>query len=440
MMRFGGSLNTGKPGNNAGVGGPNGMGGKFARSVLKKPATRNSIFNAAGSSNNATRKATTDNGKFKTTSPQPTKIATEFSGMGGGFLACNSVVDCHHLVACETDPVFCRVLGGQVHTLFENGCETRSEAQLQVYDEADVLITTAPCRDFSQAGKKKGTRSKRGKLIYEVCHHLRRKKLKAIIMENTWSIANKNHKAVLFKIMRVAKEAKWFARFLKLDSRDFGVCQSRKRCYGVFVNLDHKKRDFVPPMLWKRRMTLKKLLSFNTGCQNIPCKLSTHPREKDIQMTKFKKLFTNKKTKIDPRVTPVAIDIDASKRFASSGVDVVPCLLHSRCKGPYISTRGDRLNHEEIAMVQGYHYKTELAQHREEVSPGQTISMLGDAVTKSVMASCFLEVLYAIGLLDSRPHAEQIRGCVFRAFPQGYIETWHQCQEGLAKTKKKSIR
>ena len=403
--------------------------------LLKKPATKNSIFKNNSKSNAVTAVEAAmfnANGiqKFKLTSPQPLKIATEFTGMGGGFIACNSVVDCNHVVACETDPTCGNVLQWQVLKLLEKGCEAREEDHLQIYDKADVIISTAPCKDFSQTGKKKGTSCKRRKVVYQMCRHLRRKKVKAAIMENNWALANKKHKAILFTIMKVAKECGWFSKFLKLDAKYFGVAQTRRRCYGVFTNHDHKKREFLSPVLWARRMTLAKLLSFKR-CQNIPCKLSKHPRERAIQMETFKNLFANKKNKIDPRATPAATDIDASKGWAAMGVNIVPCLLHSRCKGPYISTRGGRLDHEEAALLQNYHYNSELkARHLDQdVSIGQSISMLGDAVTKPVMAACFLEVLYAIGQLDSLPHHAQIRACVFLNFPTKYIESWDRAKE-----------
>ena len=46
------------------------------------------------------------------------------------------------------------------------------------------------------------------------------------------------------------------------------------------------------------------------------------------------------------------------------------------------------------------------------VNEGDSIQMLGDAVTKPMMAMVVVEVLLPIGLLQERPHPEYVRALI----------------------------
>ena len=192
---------------------------------------------------------------------------------------------------------------------------------------------------------------------------------------------------------------------MKMDARNFSVPQTRRRLYGVFINSRFQKRPFVQPMPWAYQVRLHQVLQKRLKPKR-PGLLPQHEREHAIVKGVFDKLW---KKKIDARKVPVAIDIDASKKFAAFQVDRVPCMLHSRHRGNYVSTLSERLNLEELAMCQGYTVSDVQRFLAVGVPQGKLVAMLGDAVTKPVMAAVVAHALHAIDLIPGLPTERQMQ-------------------------------
>lgn len=117
----------------------------------------------------------------------------------------------------------------------------------------DIFTYSFPCQDLSGQGKGKGMEKDsmtRSGLLWEVDRIISGAKdifknnemPKYLLLENVKSIINKNHifqyKKWLDKLETLGYESKEYI----LNSKDFGMCQSRERVYLLSVLKDHKKK------------------------------------------------------------------------------------------------------------------------------------------------------------------------------------------------------
>ena len=125
-------------------------------------------------------------------------------------------------------------------------------------EDFDFLLGGFPCQSFSTAGKGLGFADTRGTMFFEIARILKAKQPYGFILENVeglikHDLKNKDDEIgeTFSTILRILKELGYKVSWKLLDSKDFGVAQSRKRVYIVGtkdkkVNLDgFEKRKVV---------------------------------------------------------------------------------------------------------------------------------------------------------------------------------------------------
>ena len=106
---------------------------------------------------------------------------------------------------------------------------------------------------------------------------------------------------------------------------------------------------------------------------------------------------------VDPRKTPVLVDVDCSPTFATFGINVARTLTRSRgaAGGPWVSTRGRRMTVSEMCRLQGF-LAREVPWEAAGVTERQIGAMLGNSVAVPVIGAVVAEALYAGGLTSQR--------------------------------------
>lgn len=145
-------------------------------------------------------------------------------------------------------------IGGFRYSLSQCGCECVfsseiNEACKQVYlknygempqgditkipasdiPDFDILCAGFPCQPFSICGKKKGFDDTRGTLFFDICRIIEEKQPQVVFLENVKHLIMHNKKKTFNTICDKLKGLGYNVSYEILNSKDFGVPQSRER-------------------------------------------------------------------------------------------------------------------------------------------------------------------------------------------------------------------
>jgi DNA (cytosine-5)-methyltransferase 1 len=126
---------------------------------------------------------------------------------------------------------------------------TKEETKRHIPDNFDILCAGFPCQAFSIAGKRGGFEDTRGTLFFDVAEIIRRKKPKAIFLENVKGLRNHNGGKTLATILNVLRnDLEYFVPEPQIiNAKDFGVPQNRERIYIVGFRKDQCVENFDYP-------------------------------------------------------------------------------------------------------------------------------------------------------------------------------------------------
>ena len=125
----------------------------------------------------------------------------------------------------------------------------------------DLLTGGFPCQSFSQAGKMKGEVDSRGTLFQEIIRIAEAKKPKYMLLENVKGLTCKRFKDTFDKILSELNRIGYNVYWKVLNSKDFGIPQSRARVWFVCFRKEiDKPLRFQFPELTKLNLFVKDLL------------------------------------------------------------------------------------------------------------------------------------------------------------------------------------
>ena len=133
---------------------------------------------------------------------------------------------------------------------------TKEETKKFIPDGFDVLCAGFPCQAFSIAGKRGGFEDTRGTLFFDVAEIIKRKKPKAIFLENVKGLRNHNGGKTLATILNVLRnDLDYFVPEPQIiNAKDFGVPQQRERIYIVGFRKDQGITQFEYPKPLKKKI------------------------------------------------------------------------------------------------------------------------------------------------------------------------------------------
>lgn len=111
------------------------------------------------------------------------------------------------------------------------GDATRIDAD--TLPEFDLLVAGFPCQSFSIGGKRLGFDDTRGTLFFDIARILKAKQPRHFILENVKGLLSHKSGETFRTILTVLDELGYDVQWQVLNSKDFGVPQSRERVYLV---------------------------------------------------------------------------------------------------------------------------------------------------------------------------------------------------------------
>ncbi len=156
---------------------------------------------------------------------QSVKFIDLFAGIGG-FRHCFDELGCECVFSSEIDPK-CRA------TYHENygdvPCGDITKIDAKEIPDFDILCAGFPCQPFSICGLKNGFNDVRGTLFFDICRIVSEKKPSVLFLENVRHLVNHDSGNTLRTILEHLENLGYSVRYRVLNSKDFGVPQSRER-------------------------------------------------------------------------------------------------------------------------------------------------------------------------------------------------------------------
>jgi DNA (cytosine-5)-methyltransferase 1 len=126
---------------------------------------------------------------------------------------------------------------------------TLQENQNCIPEDADILCAGFPCQPFSQAGVKMGFNEARGTLFFEIANIIKRKRPKAIFLENVRHLL-KHDNGKTFQVIKnvLEKELNYTIYYKIMKASDYGLPTHRPRLYivGFRSDIAHKNNFKFP--------------------------------------------------------------------------------------------------------------------------------------------------------------------------------------------------
>lgn len=134
---------------------------------------------------------------------------------------------------------------------------TKESTKMFIPDDFDILCAGFPCQAFSLAGKRLGFEETRGTLFFDVAEIIRRKRPKAIFLENVKGLLIHDKGKTIQTILKVLREdLDYYVPDPQIvNAVNFGVPQHRERVYIVGFRKDQNVTEFTYPSPSDKRKT-----------------------------------------------------------------------------------------------------------------------------------------------------------------------------------------
>ena len=189
------------------------------------------------------------------------KFFDMFSGIGGFRAGLERAGGYACIGHCEIDKYADRAYR-EVHNVKENEVfyEDATTINPEEMPQFDLLCAGFPCQSFSIAGRRKGFDDQRGTLFFEIARVAGKRRPAYLLLENVPGLLSHDQGRTFTAILSTLSQLGYHVEFQVLNSKDFGVPQSRKRLY-IIGYLDPNCAGKVLPFPGTNPETLKLLIA-----------------------------------------------------------------------------------------------------------------------------------------------------------------------------------
>ena len=164
----------------------------------------------------------------------PIKYLDMFAGIGGFRSGLSHVGDFFIPVGwCEIDRYAQRAYRAMYDTEGELFFEDARAIDPYALPDIDLICGGFPCQSFSVAGRRGGFEDARGTLFFEIARIAAVKRPKYLFLENVPGLLSHDEGRTFAAILMALSDLGYDVAWQVLNSKDFGVPQSRKRVYII---------------------------------------------------------------------------------------------------------------------------------------------------------------------------------------------------------------
>jgi len=192
------------------------------------------------------------------------RVFDMFSGIGGFRAGLEAVGGFEFVGHCEIDRFAEASYRANFDTEGEKYFEDATKIVPQEVPNFDLVCAGFPCQSFSQAGLRRGFDDARGTMFFEIARLVSERKPKYILLENVPGLLNHDKGKTFSKILGTLSELRYHVEWNVLNSKDFGVPQSRKRVF-IIGFLDSRCAGKIFPIRSCNSQNLKQVVGGSQG-------------------------------------------------------------------------------------------------------------------------------------------------------------------------------
>lgn len=159
------------------------------------------------------------------------KYLDMFAGIGGFRSGLEKIGGFECIGFCEIDKYAKQSYEAMYDTKGELYFNDARKIKPEELPDIDLITGGFPCQSFSIAGRRKGFEDTRGTLFFEIARIASAKKPKYLFLENVPGLLSHDRGRTFKTILSSLDELGYDVTWQVLNSKDFGVPQSRKRLY-----------------------------------------------------------------------------------------------------------------------------------------------------------------------------------------------------------------
>ena len=188
-----------------------------------------------------------------------------FAGVGGFRAGLTRVGGFQCVGHCEIDK-YAEASYRAIHDIRE---EERYYPDARAIDpddlpQFDLLCGGFPCQAFSNAGRRKGFADARGTLFFEIARLAEAKRPRYLLLENVPGLLSHDHGKTFAAILSALDDLGYHVEWTVLNSKHFGVPQSRKRVF-LICYLDPRCAGKILPVFGTDGKALIQVLGGSQG-------------------------------------------------------------------------------------------------------------------------------------------------------------------------------
>jgi DNA (cytosine-5)-methyltransferase 1 len=160
----------------------------------------------------------------------------------------NLGIDLDHVFASETNAACVRTIRANASpsVLFEGDIRKRRATDAP---PVDLYVCGFPCQPFSRAGSQRGFEDERGTVFYACLSYIRERRPGCFVLENVRALLHHDGGRTWERILSRLREVGGYAvSWAVLNTKDYGVPQSRNRLYIVGLRDAESPFVFPPPV------------------------------------------------------------------------------------------------------------------------------------------------------------------------------------------------
>jgi len=188
------------------------------------------------------------------------KYFSIFTGIGGFELGFPKDWKC--IGFSENDENCCKLLKEKFKEVENYGDATKINAGK--LPDFDLLCGGFPCQAFTVAGNRRGFEDTRGTMFFEIARVLETKRPTYLFLENVKGLLSHNKGKTFAIMLQKLEELGYNIEWMVLNSKDFGVPQSRQRTFVVGC-LREKPRKKILFVRTSDKNSERKIIEVNHG-------------------------------------------------------------------------------------------------------------------------------------------------------------------------------